>query len=110
MSCNQLSEESRPARAPVRSLCLVLANPSIFFLPSDFLKAGLMPKCARRNLRIFNGLEFAANSHRASGRETVSGWNTATSIIEPPHSAHKEFSLYASTDSLRPPQTLSPPA
>jgi len=35
-----------------------------------------MPNEARRNLRVFNGLDFARNVHGASGRETGSGWNT----------------------------------
>jgi hypothetical protein len=28
------------------------------------------------NLRIFNGLEFLASMHSASGREIGSGWNS----------------------------------
>ena len=36
-----------------------------------------MPNDAQRNPRLFNGLEIAGVTHRASGRETGSGWNTA---------------------------------
>jgi len=49
------------------------------------------------------------NSHRASGRESVSRWNTGmpTNELAPPD--HREFSLLAGTDSPRDPQAAAPP-
>ena len=62
-----------------------------------------------RNLRIFNGLEIAANSHRASGRESVSHWNTGMSTCESAPSDDRESSLLASADSPRDAQAAAPP-
>jgi len=80
-----------------------------FLLLSELSNAGLLPKCVRGTPRIINGLEIAANSHRASGRDSVSRWNTGMPANELAPPDHREFSLPASTDSLRDPQAAAPP-